>query len=56
MLPPIPGLQDSFVERQEIVREFVEGISVDSTGGITGFDFDTMNRSMGTLAQQIANE
>ena len=50
-----PWLQDSFVERQEIVREFVEGISVDSTGGITGFDFDTMNRSMGTLAQQIAN-
>lgn len=53
---PYPWLQTTLVQRQDIVREFAKDIEVDNTGGITGFDFDSMNRSIGGLAQQLAEQ
>ncbi len=51
-----PWRQHTLEARRTIGQNFADGIQVDATGGITGFNFDEMNRATGVLAQQLGNE
>ena len=51
-----PWREHTLEARRTIGQNFADGIHVDATGGITGFNFDEMNRATGVLAQQLGNE
>jgi RHS repeat-associated protein len=42
--------------RQSAVGDFVAHVTVDSTGGIKGFDFDKLNQDYGNIAKQLADD
>ncbi|MCB1574129.1 MAG: hypothetical protein KDI80_09130, partial [Xanthomonadales bacterium] len=51
-----PWREHTLESRRQIAQTFADAIQVDSTGGITGFNFDEMNRAMGATAQDLGEE
>ncbi|MDN5924197.1 MAG: transglutaminase-like domain-containing protein, partial [Xanthomonadales bacterium] len=54
--PKFDWRKHTLAARQQASADFIANIKVDASGGITGFDFDTLNHDMGSIASQLADD
>ncbi|MCB1609276.1 MAG: hypothetical protein KDI71_20120, partial [Xanthomonadales bacterium] len=52
--PAVPWRQMSLNARQNAVVDFANQLTLDGTGGLSGFDFDRFDRSITNIAEQLA--